>query len=44
MSLFDVGAIIAGLNELLGISVDVATPAALPASMRQQVPRDAIPV
>ena len=44
MSLFDVGAIIAELNELLGIRVDVATPSALPESMRQQVLRDAVPV
>jgi predicted nucleotidyltransferase len=44
MSLFDVGAIIAELNELLGIRVDVATPAALPETMRQRVLRDAIPV
>jgi predicted nucleotidyltransferase len=44
MSLFDLGAIIADLNELLGIRVDVATPAALPESMRQRVLRDAVPV
>jgi hypothetical protein len=44
MSLFDVGAIIAELNELLAIRVDVATPSALPESMRQQVLRDAVPV
>jgi hypothetical protein len=44
MSLFDVGAIIAELNELLGIRVDVATPAALPETMRQRVLRDAVPV
>jgi predicted nucleotidyltransferase len=44
MSLFDLGAIITELNELLGIRVDVATPAALPDSMRQRVLRDAVPV
>jgi hypothetical protein len=44
MSLFDLGAIIAELNELLGIRVDVATPAALPEPMRQRVLRDAMPV
>ena len=44
MSLFDLGAIIAELNELLGIRVDVATPAALPEAMRQRVLRDAIPL
>jgi predicted nucleotidyltransferase len=44
MSLFDLGAIIAELNELLGIRVDVATPAALPEPMRQRILRDAIAV
>jgi uncharacterized protein len=44
MSLFDLGAIIAELNELLGIRVDVATPRALPERMRERVLRDAIPV
>ncbi len=44
MSLFDVGAIIAELNDLLGIRVDVVTPAALPDVMRQRVLRDAVPV
>jgi uncharacterized protein len=44
MSLFDLGAIITELNELLGIRVDVATPAALPEPMRQRVLRDAIPI
>ncbi len=38
MSLFDVGAIIAELNELVGIRVDVATPAVLPETMRDAVP------
>ena len=44
MSLFDVGAIIAELSELLGIRVDVATPHALPDAMRQRVLRDAVPI
>jgi hypothetical protein len=44
MSLFDLGAIISELNELLGIRVDVATPAALPERMRERVLRDAIPI
>ncbi len=42
MSLFDLGAIIAELSELLGIKVDVATPAALPGRMREHVLRDTI--
>jgi predicted nucleotidyltransferase len=44
MSLFDLGAIIAELNELLGIRVDVATPSSLPDTMRQRVLREAVPV
>jgi uncharacterized protein len=44
MSLFDLGAIIAELNELLGVPVDVATPAALPARMRERILRDAVPI
>ena len=44
MSLFDVGAIIAELSELLGIRVDVATPDALPDAMLQRVLRDAVPI
>jgi predicted nucleotidyltransferase len=44
MTLFDLGAIIAELNELLGIRVDVATPAALPEPMHLRVLRDAVPV
>ena len=44
MSLFDLGAIAAELNELLGIRVDVATPDALPDTMRQRVLRDAVPI
>lgn len=44
MSLFDVGAIITEVSELLGIKVDVATPDALPEPMRQRVLRDAVPI
>ena len=44
MSLFDLGAIITELSELLGIKVDVATPGALPDRMRERVLRDAVPV
>jgi hypothetical protein len=44
MSLFDLGAIIAELNELMGIRVDVATPASLPDIMRQGVLHEAVPV
>jgi hypothetical protein len=41
MSLFDLGAIITELSELLGIKVDVATPDALPEAMRRRILRDA---
>ena len=44
MSLFDLGAIITELSELLGIKIDVATPNALPEAMRHRVLRDAIPI
>ena len=44
MSLFDLGAIIAELNELLGIHVDVVTPNALPERMRERVLHDAMPI
>ncbi len=44
MSLFDLGAIIAELNEVMGVRVDVATPASLPATMRQRILREAVPV
>ncbi len=44
MSLFDVGAIVSELGELLGIPVDVATPGALPEAMRGRVLREAVPV
>jgi uncharacterized protein len=44
MSLFDMGAIIAELNELLGIEVDVVSARAMPEAMRQRVLRDALPI
>jgi predicted nucleotidyltransferase len=44
MSLFDMGAIIAELNELLGIEVDVVSARAMPEPMRQRVLRDALPI
>jgi predicted nucleotidyltransferase len=44
MSLFELGAIIAELNELLGIRVDVATPSSVSDTMRQRVPREAVPL
>jgi predicted nucleotidyltransferase len=44
MSLFDMGAIIAELNELLGIEVDVVSARAIPEAMRQRVLHDALPV
>jgi len=44
MTLFDVGAIRSELRELLGITVDVATPHALPEHFRQEVLAEAVPV
>jgi hypothetical protein len=44
MSLFDVGAIRWELRALLGITVDVATPQALPERFRQDVLAEAVPV
>lgn len=43
-TLFDIGAIQHELSELLGISVDVLTPRALPESFRHIVLRDAVPI
>jgi predicted nucleotidyltransferase len=43
-SLFDLGAIRYKLRNLLGVSVDVLTPAALPDKFRHIVMREAIPV
>jgi predicted nucleotidyltransferase len=44
MTLFDIGAIRWKLHELLGISVDVVTPRALPESFRAEVLAEALPV
>ena len=44
MTLLDVGAIRHELRELLGVKVDVLTPAALPESFRQGVLSEARPV
>ena len=43
-SLMDIGAIRYELKTLLGIEVDVLTPAGLPASFREQVLRESVPV
>jgi uncharacterized protein len=43
-TLFDLGAIRAELEELLGVPVDVLTPAALPAPLRRAVLAQAVPV
>ena len=43
-TLFDLGAIRFKLRHLLGVPVDVLTPAALPDSFRQSVLNEAIPV
>ncbi len=43
-TLMDIGAIQFELKNLLGIEVDVLTPNGLPASFRDQVLRDAVPV
>ncbi len=43
-SLFDIGAIRHELLELLGVPVDVLTPRSLPASFRDAVIADAVPV
>lgn len=44
MSLFDIGAIRWELRKLLGVTVDVVTPHALPESFRNEVLADAVPV
>lgn len=44
MSLFDLGAIRCELQELLGISVDIVTPGALPAKFREKVLAEALPI
>ncbi|ONN67515.1 MULTISPECIES: nucleotidyltransferase family protein [Herbaspirillum] len=43
-SLMDVAAIQVELQHLLGVSVDVLTPRALPEEMRRQILSEAIPV
>jgi uncharacterized protein len=43
-SLMDIGAIRYELKMLLGMEVDVLTPAGLPASFRAQVLKEALPV
>jgi hypothetical protein len=43
-TLFDIGAIMGELNDLLGIPVDVVTPNALPEEFRDQVLAEALPV
>ena len=43
-TLFDIGAIQYELKKLLGISVDVLTPGALPDSFRDRVIKEAAPV
>jgi predicted nucleotidyltransferase len=44
MTLLDLGAIRYKLREMLGISVDVLTPKALPDAFRERVLAEAIPV
>ena len=44
MTLMDIGAIRVELLDLLGVSVDVVTPEALPDSFRERVLREARPV
>lgn len=43
-TLFDIGAIQYELKKLLGVSVDVLTPGALPDSFRDRVMKEAAPV
>lgn len=43
-TLFDIAAIRYELSELLGISVDVLTPKALPAKYRDRIIKEAIPL
>jgi predicted nucleotidyltransferase len=43
-TLFDIGAIQHELKKLLGVSVDVLTPGALPDSYKEQVMSEAVPV
>jgi predicted nucleotidyltransferase len=43
-TLFDLGGLQAELEDLLGVSVDLVTPADLPAKIRRQVLAEALPV
>lgn len=43
-TLFDIGAIQYELKKLLGISVDVLTPGALPDNFKERVMKEAVPV
>ena len=43
-TLFDIGAIQHELKKLLGITVDVLTPGALPDSFKERVMKEAVPV
>ncbi|MDO8988615.1 MAG: nucleotidyltransferase family protein [Sideroxyarcus sp.] len=43
-TLFDIGAIQYELKKLLGITVDVLTPGALPDSFKERVMKEAVPV
>jgi len=43
-TLFDIGGLQMELEELLGVPVDLLTPADLPASFRDQVLAEAVPV
>jgi predicted nucleotidyltransferase len=43
-TLFDIGAIQYELKKLLGISVDVLTPGALPDNFKEHVMKEAVPV
>ena len=44
ITLFDIGRIIHELEQLLGVSVDVLTPKALPMRFRDEVLAEAVPV
>ena len=43
-TLFDIGAIQYELKKLLGVSVEVLTPGALPDSFKERVMKEAVPV
>ncbi len=43
-TLFDIGAIQHELKKLLGVTVDVLTPGALPDSFKERVMKEAVPV